>query len=126
MPTPDDYEPPKKGRPPKLTQDLIDRFIAVITRKQFRSVACQRVGIPDSLYVQLRHRLLHAETEAEIVACETVYDIGKTEDPKYLCWWLERKYPERWGRYRGELKQLEKEVAELRKLIEDRHETEPV
>lgn len=136
MNTPDDYRP-RPGRQPKISQAVVDSIIAMIAAGNFRSHACKRVGIhlatlkrwlkmgreqaeqyPDSLYVQLRDRLLVAETAVESALVKTIVVVGMTEDVKHAEWYLERKYPQRWGRYRGELKQLEKEVAELKKMIQ--------
>lgn len=40
---------------------------------------------------------MEAEKTAEIKAVERIIAAG-ARDPKHLEWWLERKFPDRWGR----------------------------
>jgi hypothetical protein len=125
---PDDGEPPSR----KLNDDLIKAFRRVLFEGNFREVACKRLRIgrstfhrwmdlgkryPSGIYGRLRDTVLEAEASAERLALRTILAAGHTEDPKHLQWWLERKYPQRWARYRGELRTLQKEVAEIRKML---------
>ena len=127
-PNPDDVPPP----PRKLTPEVIAGFRQIILEGNFRAVAAKRLGIgqrtfhrwmalgkkyPDGVYGRLRQAVLEAEAAAERLAVRGVLLAGHTEDARHLEWWLERKYPERWGRGRGELVALTREVAELRKMI---------
>jgi hypothetical protein len=122
------------GRTPKLTQERLEQIALALLQGNFRNVAAKAAGItprtlrrwmklgaqyPDGIYGALRHRVLEAESGAERMATRAILLAGHTEDVKHLEWWLERKYPERWGKYRGELRQLQKEVEELRKLVAD-------
>jgi hypothetical protein len=125
---PDDGPPP----PRKLTEAVIQGVRRIILEGNFRSVAAKRMRVglrtfdrwmalgrryPEGIYGRLRQAVLEAEAAAERLAVRGVLLAGHTEDARHLEWWLERKHPERWGRYRGELADLKKDVAELRKLI---------
>ena len=72
---------------------------------------------PDGLYGTFRRLVLESEAEAERLAVLSVYRVGREDDPKYLTWWLERKFPQRWGRFRGELGELKRKIAELEALL---------
>jgi hypothetical protein len=128
-PNPDDGKP---GRPLKLKPDLIRAFSEILLEGNFRTVACQRLGVghttykrwmalgrrfPEGIYGLFRSAVCEADAKAERLALRSILAAGHAEDVKHLEWWLERKYPERWGRYRGELRQLQKEVDDLKKLI---------
>jgi hypothetical protein len=129
---PDDKK--KGGRPTKLTPEITLNIAMSILEGNFRNVAAKRHGVglrtltrwlnlgkeyPDGVYGEFWRTIVEAEAEAELSCVAAIVRAGKTEDPKHLQWWLERKFPERWGRYRGELAELKKELAELRKLLED-------
>ncbi|VTS00782.1 Marine sediment metagenome DNA, contig: S01H1_L02418 OS=marine sediment metagenome GN=S01H1_08263 PE=4 SV=1 [Gemmata massiliana] len=126
-PNPDDTPP----APRKLTPELTEAIAAIILSGNFRYVACKRVGIgqrtfkrwmalgkkyPSGIYGGFRRVVVAAETEAETRAVAAIIRAGQ-EDAKHLEWWLERKFPQRWGRGRGELLELKREIAELRKQI---------
>jgi hypothetical protein len=128
---PDDDERPRGGRPSKLTEQILTLTVELLIRGNFRSVVATRIGVgartfrhwmkngkkyPDGIYGRFRTAVLKAETEAETRAVGNIMEAGK-DDPKYLCWFLERKFPQRWGRYRGELGQLKKRITELEKLL---------
>ena len=129
-PNPDDT--PRRGRPPKLTEDLALGIAQCILDGNFRYVAARRFLIgkrtfqtwmklgrdyPDGLYGTFRRLVLESEAEAERLAVLSVYRVGREDDPKYLTWWLERKFPQRWGRFRGELGELKRKIAELEALL---------
>jgi hypothetical protein len=109
----------------------------LISQGNFREVACKRLRIgkrtfvrwmslgiqyPNGLYGVLRRAVLEAESAAEAMAVSAVLAEGHLGDVRHLQWWLERKHPQRWGRYRGELEDVKKEVAELRKIIDEKKE----
>ena len=137
-PNPDDGRPPE---PRKLTDTLIEAISRSLLRGAFRSTVCKRLGFgqrsmdrwmslgkrfPDGIYGRLRRAVLAAEAVAEERAIARVLNAGK-DDAKYLCWWLERKYPQRWGQYRGELGLLKKRIRNLEKVLGgDGELTDPV
>jgi hypothetical protein len=135
-----DNDKPKRGPKPKLTPELTRGIIEYIKKGNHRSVAAKRFGLgistlrawlktgrehtvldfQNSLYRQLLAGILEAEVEVETRAVNSILLAGQVEDPRLLCWYLERKYPERWGKYVGELRELQRELAELRKMIAER------
>lgn len=73
---------------------------------------------PEGLYGTFRRLVIESEAEAERMAVRAIYRAGKEDDPKYLAWWLERKFPQRWGKYRGELGEMKRRIRELEELLE--------
>jgi hypothetical protein len=70
----------------------------------FRETAARYAGVPPETLSrwlardgQFRQAVLEAEQAAEILAVAYIRKAGET-DPKHFEWWLERKFPERWGR----------------------------
>lgn len=126
-PNPDD-DGPRRGRPKKLTEELIAAVVKLIHAGNFRMVAARSLGLspktfynwislgakyPEGLYGKLREAVLDAETKAESTIIAAIVQAGMTVDPKYLCWWAERKHSARWGRQVGELNRMRRELAEL-------------
>lgn len=122
------------GRPTKLTEGLIAAVIELIRQFNFREVAARSLGFtprsfrrwmslgrsaPGGIYGRFRRAVLQAESEAEQSAVKLIIEAGKTVDPKHLEWWLERRFPHRWSKGRSELWALKKELAELRKMIQN-------
>lgn len=102
----------KAGRPSKLTIDVVDRIVAAIKGGNFRYVAAMWAGVsqrtmhewmaagkakPKGKFGDFRRRVLSAEKEAEITAVNHIRRAAAT-DPRHAEWWLERKFPQRWGR----------------------------
>lgn len=127
-PNPDDGKPPD---PRKLTDALIEGFVRLLLAGNFRQVAAKRLGVhittlrrwmrlgrryPDGIYARLRSAVLAAEAEFEASAVAQIRVAG-ADDPAHLEWLLERKFPMRWGRFRGELGLLKKRLAELEKAL---------
>lgn len=123
---------PIRGRPPKLTDELAMSICEAILDGMFRYTAAKRFRVsantvrrwmkagnefPDGIYGTFRSLVLECEAEAERKAVKAILKAGHDEDPKHLEWWLERKFPQRWSRYRGELRELKRELEELRKAI---------
>lgn len=119
------------GRRTTLTPDLIVKICLAILDGNYRYVAVQAAGVPirtfnrwcklgkkypEGIYGQLWHALLEAETQAEMSAVARVLKAAN-EDPKHAQWWLERKFPQRWGRqFRFDMKQVEQRIKELERL----------
>ena len=118
------------GRPTDLTPELKARILQVIRQGNYRSVACRHVGIPearfslwmkagkedpDSVYGQFRKDVLEVEALAETEALGFIARAARAGDWKASAWWLARKFPERWGDMRGEVKDQGKRIAELEK-----------
>lgn len=105
-----------RGRPSKLTPELQANICLALRGGNFREAAAEWQGISaetmsrwikrgaddeeagkQSIYRDFRQAVLKAEREAEIDAVAKIMKAG-VDDPKHLQWWLERKFPERWGR----------------------------
>jgi hypothetical protein len=123
----------KRGRPPRLTPQIQEAIILLLHRGNYRRVACEAVGVsystfakwlaagrsmPDSVYGQFLAAVVVAEREAESEAVAWILTAGRG-DPKHLQWYLERKHPQRWGKYRGELGEAKRRIAELEKQLNE-------
>lgn len=121
----------KVGRPTALTQELSDLICEAVRNGNYRDTAAEWVGItvrtlrswvrrgkqePGSAYERFLHALLEAEGAAEIKMVELVCKAA-VEDPKHAEWWLERKFPQRWGSQRAEVRALQRKIAELEKQL---------
>jgi transposase len=108
-----DLTPPKRGgRPTKLTERLQNRLIALIQQGNYRETAAALSGISPATfhrwmergaqgrhpYRAFREAVEHAETWAEGIAVRTVQSNIRAGDWKAAMTWLERKFPDRWGR----------------------------
>lgn len=117
------------GRPTKLTDDLAAKIVQVIRAGNYREVAARFAGVaPETLtrwltrgekekcgvYATFRQSVLEAEEAAEIESVGCIRRLVKDGDLKAATWYLERKFPERWGRkdhLRAEVKsQVQAEV----------------
>lgn len=98
----------RRGRPTKLTPETQERILKAIREGNYREVAAQWAGVaPETLYRwlsrdrepyrQFRHALLEAEQAAEIRMVARIMKMAE-KDPNHAKWWLERKFPDRWGR----------------------------
>ena len=101
-----------RGRPTKLTADVQARLCEALRGGNYRETAALWAGItPETLarwmqkkgdrYDALRQAVQEAERAAEVRAVALVMKAA-AEDPNHAKWWLERKYPERWGRRDGD------------------------
>jgi hypothetical protein len=102
----------RRGRPTKLTPALQARVCKLIRAGNFRTVAAAGAGVPmrtfsawlakgkslkSGVYREFRLALIEAEKLAEIDLVAIIFRAAK-KDARHACWWLERKYPARWGR----------------------------
>lgn len=107
-----DEEKPQRGRPSKLTPELIEEAKKYLSGGNYREVVARRVGVaPDTfshwmtrgereplgLYGEFRRAVLETEQDAEMLAVARIL-AAAANDPKHAQWWLERKFPVRWGR----------------------------
>ncbi|MBY0274724.1 hypothetical protein K2Z84_05250 [Candidatus Binatia bacterium] len=96
------------GRPPKLTPELQQRIIQAIQGGAYREKAAQFAGIaPETLsrwmsrrgspYAEFSQAVLEAEAHASVIMALRVSAAAK-DDWRAAAWWLERKFPDEWGR----------------------------
>jgi len=103
----------KKGRKSKLDADRRDKLLKAIRVGNDKKVACALAGISETtLYRWLelskkrgaraelrefRESLERAEAEAEVLKVSRIAQAADNGRWQAAAWWLERKYPERWG-----------------------------
>jgi hypothetical protein len=124
-----------------LTPELQEKLTASIRAGNFRYVACLWVGLgertfdtwmkrgkerPRTVHGVFRRAVLEAEKAAEM-RCVALIMKAASGDAKHAEWWLERKYPQRWGRTQrheitgknGNPIQTESEVGDLAEALAD-------
>jgi hypothetical protein len=129
------------ARPTKLTPELEEKVITSIKAGNFRNAAARWAGIDDSTFrrwmrrgtkarkgplASFARRVLEAEKAAEM-RCVALVMKAAAEDARHAEWWLERKYPQRWGRKQrheitgknGEVIRAQAEVADLTEALAD-------
>ncbi len=99
------------ARPTKLTAAVQERIVLAIRAGSYRTVAAQAAGIhPDTLanwlkageratrgpYHAFQQAVLRAEAEAELHHAALIAQAAKRSWTA-AAWWLERRYPGRWG-----------------------------
>lgn len=113
----------------KFTPETCKKVIECILQGNFRQTAAQVAGItpktlsqwmrsPDKRYAQFQKDVIAAEAEVEARSVHAIRAYGFDKDPKFLCWWLERKF-KRWNSavHRWELQLLQKQLKELKNVI---------
>ncbi len=128
---PDEPDPPRRGRRTKLTPGVLEMAIRLTLRGNYRHVVARALGVhpatfrawmrtggkfPDGIYGRLRRGMMKAEA-AEIRMLALITEAAR-DDAKYACWFLERRWPQRWGRSRGEYAELKRKLARLEKLMD--------
>src|SRR5438552_1641487 len=101
-----------RGRKVTLTPDVQEKILQAITGGNYRIVAATWAGIPSrtfhrwcaigktkttGIYADFWQALLKAERAAEILQVGRIIQAAAL-DPDHAKWWLERKFPKRWGR----------------------------
>ena len=117
------------GRPSLLTPEVQDTIVKAILLGNYREVAAGIAGVspftfarwmrlgkadPESNYGKLRQAVLEAERTAEAKAVERVFT---APDLNSLWKWLERKFPGRWGRDNYRIREVERQLEELKALL---------
>lgn len=120
------------SRKTNLTQEVKQKIVDAIKQGNYRETAARFAGISvrsfyewmkrgnaeeSGIYRELRDAVIEAEQEAEVLAVQT---ITSSKDPKHLQWWLERKFPARWGKLSDFMKKLQQDLAELKAMIEEK------
>ncbi len=100
------------GRPSKLTPERQERIVELIRAGNYMEIAAQAAGIDVSTlyrwlqrgekarsgkYRQFRDAVMRARVEAEARAVVVVQKAA-LDDWRAASWWLERAFPDRWGR----------------------------
>lgn len=118
----------KPGAAPKLTPELADRLVALLQAGNYVAVAVREVGISRALfyqwlergassaardveYVELRERVESAKAMAEARHVASIAKAAREGNWQASAWWLERMYPDRWGRVSVRLRDMPDEDA---------------
>lgn len=103
----------KRGRPNKLTKEMQDKLCAYIAEGQYITTACRLVGVDyatmrrwilqgeqdmSGKFYEFQEAISQAEALAEAERVKLILQAGKYDDWKANAWYLERKFPEKWGR----------------------------
>jgi transposase-like protein len=122
------------GRPSKFTPECREAILAAIRGGNFREVAAKAGGVSAATlrawlsmgkdedneeHAAFRAAFLKAESDAEITAVADVIKAGRV-DAAHLKWWLERKFRERWGPDGRRIRELQKQLEELTRLVNER------
>jgi len=101
-------QPKKRGRTTKIDPELTKKICDALRGGNYRQVAAQWAGIANETfsrwmgktgepYESFQKAVLDAEQSAEVRAVALIMKAA-ADDPKHAQWWLERKFPTRWGR----------------------------
>ena len=97
----------------KLTDDLINEIAALIREGNYIETTCRAVGISSQTYRTWKKRgeaatsgiyrrffeaIDQSEAKAESRYLGVIKDAANSKTWQAAAWYLERKYPERWGR----------------------------
>lgn len=96
----------------KFSKEMVNRFVQYLQEGNYISTCCKLCGIDNSTfyewkakaevgdpeYVDFVEKIAQAEAEAEQVHVKNILDKGKEGVWQCDAWWLERKFPEKWGR----------------------------
>jgi len=101
-------------RKSKLTQKLVDEAAELIRNGNYANVACRALGISETSWYNwlkdaenentspLKRVFFEAIKEAEAQAERDYLEVIKKASDKHwqaAAWWLERKFPDKWGRF---------------------------
>ena len=66
-------------------------------------------------------RIKKAKARARMIAVRNIRAAGRKQWQAFA-WWLERMYPEDWGDHKREIRELLKDLKELRKMVDEHAE----
>lgn len=100
------------ARPTKLTERLMEEIAGYVRDGNLPEVSARVSGISSSTfyswmdrgrkgvlpYSEFSETIERACAEAHVMAVDSLLKIGREKDWRALAWWLERRFPEHWGR----------------------------
>ncbi len=115
----------------KLTKERSERLVSLLRAGQNRESACAAVGIGtatlrrwlaaaesgDTRLARFARVIHEAESEAETRAVAQVQLHGKA-DWRALAWWLERRFPKKWGDHRVVTMRVEQEREQMLDVLQ--------
>src|SRR5271155_4495427 len=114
------------ARIPGLTPEVQEKICLAIRSGNYRSTAARWASVPvrtfahwckkgreeeEGIYHNFWTAILEAEKAAEVNCVRIVMKAAEV-DAKHAQWWLERKFPKKWGR---------KDRREINKTVEHTH-----
>ncbi len=103
------------ARPTKLTEEVHDRIVGALLLGLYQDQAARYGGInpgtfyrwidrgaselkKDAIYREFREAVQKARAEAEARRIAVIHQAAEDGTWQAAAWWLERSFPERWGR----------------------------
>jgi transposase len=130
-----------KGRPSKFTPEIKDNICEYISQGNYLDTSCRLAGIDYSTfrgwmvkgeqegkgeYFEFLRQVRLAEAQAEAERVRLILQAGKLDDWKANAWYLERKYPDRWGKKEHLDAKVQSHHTETKEYkIEQQIETDP-
>ena len=119
---------PKKSNK-KIDEKMINQVLTYVRQGNYVASCCRAVGITPGAWTQLCTRRPEIKVltekayyEAECNAVTRIIEAGHDDDPKYLMWFLERKFPERWSmNTKNQIEKLQDELKVLKESIAKIH-----
>lgn len=117
------------ARPTKLTPEIQAKIIKALSAGNYFDAACAYAGITpttgynwmargrkakDGIYFEFFHAIQKASADAEIENVALI-KVAARESWQAAAWWLERRYPSKWGRRVTEVVD-ERELTEEERL----------
>lgn len=108
--------PKRTGRPSKLTPAVKDKIVTAVASGVFQDIAARYAGIdpatfyrwmekgmdpdqPDPRYGEFREAIETAKAQSEVRSVALINAAAQRGTWQAAAWYLERSYPQRWGRY---------------------------
>jgi transposase len=130
-----------KGRPSKFTPEIKQSICEHISAGNYLDTACRLAGVDYTTfrgwmvkgeqegkgdYFEFLRQVRLAEAQAEAERVRLILNAGKYDDWKANAWYLERKYPERWGKKEQLDAKIQSQHTETKEYkIEQQIETDP-
>ena len=110
---------PKQGRPTKLTTEVQDKIVRAVATGNWLDTACAYAGVDASTVRRWMAKgegddapepfrsfctsIKGAKAEAEVRAVALIQKAAQDGTWQASAWYLERSFPDRWGRHRLEI-----------------------
>lgn len=127
-----------KGQPTLFTEERRKKILKAVSEGNYRADAAELAGIhPSTLQGWLRigrkeksgehfnffMAIVDAENSVKTRCIQGVLEAGRV-DAKHYQWYLERKFPEQWGRDSYQLKEMQKAMDEIKAEMKQLYATD--
>lgn len=130
-----------RGRPSKFTPEVKNTICDYISAGNYIDTSCRLAGVDYTTfrgwvvrgeqegkgeYFDFLRQVRLAEAQAEAERVRLILQAGRLDDWKANAWYLERKYPERWGKKEQLDAKVQSQHTEIKEYkIEQQIETDP-